>query len=215
MTDAKERLFFINEVRKAVRYDHNQRANQKLEPKRFNRGVFESELYRLYPQVGNSELLATARKSVIALEKNPDKNWGMDFDKVDGLMKYLFTELDPTHYPTMVKVVKEYAGGEFAHYAKMVRDEETIRLRQIADAFSGKTGKSDTLKIAELLVKQLVREYDENAQKMQEDKDKIERLQEREKEILRRLEAIYRRLSNKKSLTDEDRAELERLKNLF
>lgn len=215
MEDSKIRLYFVHEVMKAIALDHNNRNAQGLEPKRFVRRKFEMEVWSAYPQVGTTELFNTARKSVISLEENPSVSKGMDFDKVDGLMKYIFNDNDASKWPGVVKLVKEYSGGKFAHYANLIKTEEEGQVEEMMVALGNTSNAPTHLKVLKLYVEEAVAYYLKNKDKMKIDKMKIEELKKREAKLEAAIKAAISRMEDRPDLSPEEKTAIKKAKELL
>ena len=215
MEESKVRLYFVHEVMKAITIDHNKRNAQGLEPKRFARRKFEILLEGAYPQIGTSELFNTARKSVISLEEKPALNKGMDFDKVDGLMKYIFHDKDATKWPGVVKLVKSYAGGKFAHYAALIKSEEDGQVEEMMAALGDTSDTPTHLKVLKLYVEEAVSYYLKNTDNMKESKIKIEELKKREAKLEAAIKAAISRMENRTDLSPQEKLALKKAKELL
>lgn len=215
MNDATENLLLIDALRVAIRKDHNRRVTQKIEDKKFSMSGFDSELEQKYPQVGTGELLSTARKSAIFLKENPGSNKGMSSEKVDGLLKFLFKHKSGANLPNVVKIVKTFADGKFAHYAKDVKTIEESEADKMLAALGDTSDSPAYLKALRLFVELSLKHYSESTTKMANDKKKIEELTIREKTLSKEIKKVIDRLSNNKKLTPEDRKAVEEAKKMF
>jgi hypothetical protein len=215
MSQSEERLRFINEIMKAITFDHNQLNSVGLEKNRFFRGNFENRLEVAYPRVGTSELLSTAKKAVKALDANPAINKGMDEDKVEGLMYFVFKDHDASRWPTVLELVKNYAGGVFAHYADNVMTQEKKESEKIKGLLAGMPEDSVFLQDLRVYVEKTIEEHKRTQEEMEEHKKIGQQYKEKEEATRLRLEALYKSLSQKENLTVSDRAALETFKILL
>lgn len=216
MNESKERLYFVDEILTALTNDHNARHSVGQETNRFNRKDFESEVYRNYPEVVTSELLNTARKAVSALKKDPGLNRGMDEKKVDGLMKYIFTNSDASKWPTVVNIVKSFAGGKFAHYAKNAASEDERNIAALEKMLVGSSNYKDPhLQAMNLFVELSIKSYKENREQMDSYKSELDNLRKREKDLKKAVKALHDKLSALDTLTSEEKKILEEIKTLL
>lgn len=214
MEESKERLFFIDEIRKALKADHNDRNSLGLEPKRFVRGAFEKAVEKSYPQVGTSELLNTARKGAIKVKSDPTSKWGMNFDKVDGLLNYIFKQNDATKWPRVVKLVKTYSNGKYAHYAEKVKTEEESEIDAIMSSLNG-SNKPTHLKLLRLYVEETIKYHEKSEENMANDKIVISKMEKRAIKLEKAIQSIVHRLQGNPNLTKEEVYQIEEARKML
>lgn len=203
---ANERLLFIDAIGEALRLDHNQRHANGKEGGRFSRSRFESELARLYPRVGTSELLSTASKQAKQVKDDPYLNRGMDFEKVDGLLTYIFKDLGGHKYPTVAKLVK--GEPELSKYAELVKTQEQKNIDHVFSVLNGAPEDQLSSTLLRLYVDVVTKEKTRTIKAMSKNENTIKELTQRLNRVVAILEKKIANLEGKQ-LTPEERKELE------
>ena len=211
----KQRLYFVNEILTALTLDHNARHSQGMESGRFVRKTFEKELEGKYPKVGTGELLNTARKTVRALEADPSLNRGMDFEKVDCLMKFIFKTHGASKWPTVVETVKTFADGKFAHYAEGTKTDDESEAEAILRLLGNVSNGPSHIRLLRVFVEETINNYKLTLNMMENDKKRIRALEARERDIKIAASRIVEAMQGREDLSEEDQKTLEEAKKML